>query len=245
MAHQKVLPYRASAELLEFLRTTDTCSVSNAIETYNVRMRHEGFTQDAIQCQFPKLGPVAGYAVTGRIRTTAPPITDVCYYHRTDWWEYVASFPSPKIMVIRDVDRIPGTGAFVGEIHARIAQALGCVAYISNGTVRDLAALREAKFHCFSGGASVSHSYAHIVDFGEPIDMGGLTIAPGNLLHGDCHGVQMIPPSIAEDLPNAVRGVAKREAELIRFCRSSGFSLEKLVSILNRETPVCVPPDRH
>jgi 4-hydroxy-4-methyl-2-oxoglutarate aldolase len=244
MADQRVVPHLASAELLEFLRSTDTCSVSNAIETFNIRMRHEGFTQDALKCQFPNLGPIAGYAVTGRIRTTAPPIADVCYYHRTDWWEYLASFPSPKIMVIRDVDRFPGTGAFVGEIHARISQALGCVAYISNGTVRDLGALNDAKFHCFTGGASVSHSYAHIVDFGEPIDIGGLTIAPGDLLHGDCHGVQAIPPNIAEAIPNAVRVVNEREAELIHFCRSPEFSLEKLVSILNKEVPLCLPPDR-
>ena len=132
----------------------------------------------------------------------------------------------------------------MGEIHARIALALGCVAYISNGTVRDLGALREAQFQCFAGGVSVSHSYAHIIDFGEPVDIGGLTISPGDLLHGDCHGVQTIPPSIAEDLPEAVEKVLNREAQLLRFCRSAEFSLDKLVEILSEEVPVCQPPDR-
>jgi len=244
MGDQRVIPHLASAELLDFLRNTDTCSVANAIETFNIRMRHEGFTQDEISCQFPSLGSTVGYAVTGKIRTTAPPIANVCYYHRTDWWEYVASFPSPKILVVRDVDRIPGTGAFVGEVHARIAQALGCVGYISNGTVRDLDELREANFQCFSGGASVSHAYAHIVDFGAPVEIGGLIISPGDLLHGDCHGVQSIPPAIAEDLPNAVNAVLDREAELLRFCRSADFSLEKLVDIISNDAPHSQPPDR-
>jgi len=244
MVKQREVPYRASPELLQFLSNTDTCTVANAIETFNIRMRHEGFTQDAIKCQFAELNPVAGYAITGRIRTTAPPVANVCYYHRTDWWEYVASFPSPKIIVIRDVDRNPGTGAFVGEIHARISQALGCVAYISNGSVRDLPALRNANFQCFAGGSSVSHSYAHIIDFGEPVDIGGVTISPGDLLHGDCHGVQTIPPAIAQALPRAVKAVVEREAQLLRFCQSPDFSIEKLVSILGEEMPLCQPPDR-
>jgi hypothetical protein len=86
----------ATANILDFLRKTDTCTVANAIETFNIRMRNEGFIQDTVKCQFPKLATVAGYAVTGRIRTTAPPIANLCYYHRTDWWEYVASLPAPK-----------------------------------------------------------------------------------------------------------------------------------------------------
>ncbi|HVV46947.1 MAG TPA: hypothetical protein VHC72_17165, partial [Bryobacteraceae bacterium] len=56
--------------VLDFLRRTDTCTVSNAIETFNVRMRNEGFIQAGVECMFPDLPPVAGYAVTARIRTT-------------------------------------------------------------------------------------------------------------------------------------------------------------------------------
>jgi 4-hydroxy-4-methyl-2-oxoglutarate aldolase len=234
----------ASARILNFLRRTDTCTVSNAIETFNERMRNEGFIQDTTQCQFPKLPPVVGYAVTGRIRTTAPPIANLCYYHRRDWWEYVASFPAPKIIVLHDADRNPGTGAFVGEIHTRISKALGCVAYVTNGTIRDVPAIAAAQFQCFASGRSVSHSYAHIIDFGEPVEIGGLKVSPGDLLHGDCHGIHTIPLSIAEALPDAVKCILDREAELISFCESPDFSLEKLTTILNREIPACQPPDR-
>jgi 4-hydroxy-4-methyl-2-oxoglutarate aldolase len=233
---------RASAETLQFLRTIDTCTVSNAIEAFNVRTRNEGFIQNGVVCQFPKLPPTVGYAVTGRIRTSAQPIANLCYYHRADWWEYVASMPAPKIIVLRDADETASAGAFVGEIHARISKALGCVAYVTNGTVRDLPALESAEFQCWASGASVSHSYAHIVDFGEPVDIGGLRIAPGDLLHGDRHGVQIVPFAIADDLPRAVQCVLDREAELIRFCGSPEFSLEKLITILNQEIRLCQPP---
>ena len=232
---------QAAPEILDFLRRTDTCTVSNAIEKFNVRMRNEGFIHNVTRCLFPELPPVAGYAVTGRIRTTSPPIANLCYYHRTDWWHFVASLPPPKIIVIADVDRIPGTGAFVGEIHARIAKALGCVAYVTNGTVRDLLGLRAAKFQCFNAGSSVSHAYAHIIDFGEPVDLGGLKIATGDLLHGDSHGVQKIPLEIAADLPKEVDDIVEREAELMRFLESPNFSLHELDAVLNQESASCQP----
>jgi len=236
----KTVP-QVSSEVIDLLRQTDTCTVSNAIEHFNVRMRNEGFVHNVTRSMFPELPPIAGYAVTARIRTNAPPIANLCYYHRIDWWQFVESIPGPKIIVVADVDRIPGTGAFVGEIHAHIAQALGCVAYVTNGSVRDVPALRAARFQCFASGTSVSHSYAHIVEFGEPVDMGGLKIGTGDLLHGDCHGVQKIPTGIVDRLPSEIDRVLRREGELIRFLKSDKFSLKKLESVLDHESAACQP----
>lgn len=230
-----------SEEILEFLKSTDTCTVSNAIEGFDVRMRNEGFVHGATRCMFPSLAPVAGYALTGRIRTSAPPIANLCYYHRMDFWHYVASLPGPKMIVVQDADRIPGTGALFGEIHARIAAALGCVAYLTNGTIRDLAGIRDAGFQCFASGTSVSHSYAHVVEFGEPVEIGGLKISSGDLLHGDCHGVLKIPSDVIEGLPQAVAEIRAREAKLIRLCTSPDFSLQKLERMLKQEGADCHP----
>jgi 4-hydroxy-4-methyl-2-oxoglutarate aldolase len=221
-------------EVIDFLRKTDTCSVSNAIETFNVRMRNEGFIQGGVKCMFPALPPVAGYAITGRIRTTAPPIAGLCYYQNIEWWQYIASVPGPKIIVLADMDRAPGVGAFFGEIHAQISKALGCVGYVTNGAVRDLAALEAARFQCFAGNVSVSHAYAHIVEMGEAVEIGSLKILPGDLLHADRHGVQTIPKQNASQLQTAVSDIASRERELIRLCTHPTFSLEKLVGELKR-----------
>jgi 4-hydroxy-4-methyl-2-oxoglutarate aldolase len=235
---------QVSPDILEFLRRTDTCTLSNAIENFNVRMRNEGFIHSATRCLLPELPPVAGYAVTARIRTTTPPMTNLCYYNRPDWWHFVASLPAPKIIVVADIDRIPGTGALLGEIHARIAQALGCVGYVTNGTVRDLAGLRAAEFQCFASGTSVSHAYAHIIEFGEPVDLGGLTVSTGDLLHGDCHGVHTVPHAIADELPREVERLIQHEAELIQFCQSPEFSLKQLDIVLQQDSAFCLPPHR-
>jgi regulator of RNase E activity RraA len=146
-------------------------------------------------------------------------------------------------MVVADMDRAPGVRAFFGEIHARISAALGCVAYVSNGTVRDLPAIQAAKFACFAAGVSVSHAYAHVVEMGEAVEIGCLQIRPGDLLHAGCHGVQNIPLEKAAELPGVVSEIAAREEELIRLCTRPDFTIKKLVTALQSKDEY-VPPLR-
>ncbi len=162
-----------------------------------------------------------------------------CYYDRMDFWNYIASIPQPSVLVLQDVDRTPGFGAFVGEIHATISLALGCVGYVTNGAVRDLPAIKELGFHLFSGSLSVSHAYAHLVDFGEPVEIGGLKVVPGDLMHGDRHGVQTIPLEIASEIPAEASKIRDEERELIEFCRSPQFSLQGLAGRLKRVSKGC------
>jgi len=155
-------------------------------------------------------------------------MTGRCYYYRMDFWNYVTTIPEPRVIVLQDVDHTPGVGAFVGEIHAAIGMALKCVGYVTNGSVRDLPAVKALGFHLFSGSVSVSHAYAHLIEFGDPVEIGGLKIVPGDLLHGDRHGVLKIPPEAVAGIPQEAERVMRAESELIRFCQSPQFSLEGL-----------------
>src|SRR6202142_2542605 len=223
-----------SAAEFEKIRALDTCIASNAIERFNVRLRNEGFVSGAVRSLFPPQPPMLGYAATGRIRSSMPPISGRCYHDKMDWWSYVASVPEPRVMVIQDADHSPGTGALVGEIHAAIGLALGCVGHITNGAVRDLPAVEAMGFQLFAGSVAVSHAYAHIVEFGEPVEIGGLKISPGDLIHGDRHGVHTIPLSIASEIPAMAEQIRREESELMEFCRSPHFSLEQLSQMLGR-----------
>ncbi len=178
-----------SDEALRALQQFDTCTVSNAIEQFHVRTRNEGFVNGSVHCMSPELPSRAGYAVTARIRTSSTPIAGRCYYDRLDWWSYVQTIPAPRFIVAEDVDHIPGLGALFGEIHAYISRALGCVAYLTNGAVRDVPGIRKAGIQAFAGRIAVSHAYAHVIEFGEPVEIGGLQIRPGDLLQGDQNGV--------------------------------------------------------
>jgi 4-hydroxy-4-methyl-2-oxoglutarate aldolase len=108
-----------------------------------------------------------------------------------------------------------------------ILQALNCVGVVTNGSVRSIPAAERAGFHLFSGSVSVSHAYVHIIDIGAPVEIGGLKIQSGDLLHGDLHGVQSIPLGIAAQIPPIAARISARKRELIALCQSPEFSLEK------------------
>jgi len=215
-------------ETLERLEHLDTCTVSNAIEQFRIRTRNEGFVNGSLRCIFPHFPPKAGYAATARIRTSSTPIAGRYYYERLDWWSYLLTIPAPRFIVAEDVDHTPGLGALFGEIHAYISKALECSAYVTNGAVRDLPGIEAAGVQVFAGNIAVSHAYAHIVEFGEPVEIGGLKVRPGDLLHGDQHGVLSIPTRIAENIPRVASEILETEKELIDLCRSQDFSFQKL-----------------
>jgi regulator of RNase E activity RraA len=220
---------------LQALRQIDACTLANAIEVLNQRLRNEGFMSSDVRCLLPERAPMVGHAATVQIRGSAPPLTDGPYPDRTDWWDYVLSVPAPRIVVIQDVATRPGLGSLVGEVHMNILMALGCEGVVTNGAVRDIPAAAAAKFPLFAGGVSVSHGYLHIVNFGEPVEVAGLVVRSGDVLHGDVHGVQSVPEGIVDELPAVAQRLRAREQELISLCRAPGFSLDKLRAALSRQ----------
>lgn len=213
---------------LDALRQLDTCTVANAIETFNVRLRDVGFADGSVRCLFPKLPPLVGYAATVRIRCAGPPAEGRVAVERTEWWNQLLAVPGPRVVVIQDVSERPGFGSFIGEVHARVLQALGCVGVVTNGSVHDLPGVEAAGFRLFAGGVAVSHAYVHIVDFGGPVEVGGLKVKPGDLLHADQHGVLSVPPEIAAAIPAAAARLLERERKVIALCQSKDFTLEQL-----------------
>lgn len=224
-------------ELLESFRRLGTCAVSNAIETFDVRLRNAGFADASIRCMFQEFPPMIGYAATASVRTSVPPMQGHNYFDRTDWWNAILKIPPPRVVVVEDVEKHPGLGSFVGEVHANILSALGCVAVVTNGAVRDLPQVRNTGFQMFAGNVAVSHAYAHIFQFGTPVEIGGLRIEPGDLLHGDQHGILKVPFEIAPNIPAVARDIQEKEERAIAICRSADFSLEKLREVFRSLNP--------
>lgn len=220
---------------LEHFRHMTTCLVASAIETFHVRLPNTGFTDSSIRCIFDNQPPMIGYAVTARMRSANPRMETsktYDYYDRTDWWNHILSIPAPRVAVIEDMDDPPGVGAFVGEVHANILLSLGCVGVVTSGAVRDLPDVRPTEFQMFAANISVSHAYAHIFDFGVKVHVGGLTIHPGDLIHGDLHGLQTVPHEIADRVPPVALEIRNRRQQLIGLRRSADFSLDKLRQLI-------------
>jgi len=226
-----------TAEQLEILRRLDGCTLANTIETFQRRLRNEGYADRTVLCLFPKMPPVLGYAATLKIRGSAPALAGPAYTESTDWWDYLLSLPPPRMVVIQDVSEQPGRGSLIGAVHAHILRTLECVAVVTNGVVRNVPVAEQIGLQLFAGGVSVSHAYVHIIEMGEPVEIGGLKIASGDLLHGDVHGVQSIPRDLAARLPLAAAEIIARDQEIIALCQSGHVSLERLRAALARRIP--------
>src|SRR5579864_2615864 len=150
-------------------------------------------------------------------------------------WNSILEIPAPRILVLEDKDSHPGRGAFVGDMHAAILSALGCIGYVTNGAVRELPAVRAMGMHLFAGNDAVSHVYAHIFDVGASVTVGGMEVHPGDLLHGDRHGVLTIPTKIAGAIPVVAAKMQGAERRVIDFCRSKEFSVAKLGEIMKKQ----------
>jgi regulator of RNase E activity RraA len=220
-------------DLNEF-RQFDTCMIANAIESFNVRLRNTGFTGGNIRSMFPEPTPMVGYAVTARLRSGEPPISGGTFHDRADFWNYIQQSPQPRVLVLQDMDDPPGRGAFVGDTHAAILKAVGCIGYVTNGAVRELPSIRAIGLQLFAASVVVSHAYAHIFDMGATVTVDGMEVQPGNLLHGDEHGVITIPLEIADSVRDVAFELRNTEQKVIEYCRSRDFSVPGLGKVLKR-----------
>jgi regulator of RNase E activity RraA len=202
--------------------------VANAIESFNVRLRNTGFADARVRCMLQGLPSMVGYAVTGKLRSGEPPIGGGTFRDRADFWNSILQVPAPRVLVLEDMDDHPGRGAFVGNVHASILKALGCVGYVTNGAVRELPSVHAIGFQLFAGTVSVSHAYAHIFEIGTVVRVGGLDVKAGDLLHGDRHGVLTVPHQVAAKVPAAAERLQRKEDRVIEFCQSQDFSVEGL-----------------
>jgi regulator of RNase E activity RraA len=217
-------------EALEILRQFNSPTVSNAIEVFNVRPRNQGFMNSEVRCIFPEMGVMVGYAVTAKIRAAeraapgkaVPPSTH---------WEKIVQVPAPRVVVVQDLDDPPAVGSLWGEVNSNIHRALGCVGVVTDGGVRDIDEVRALGFHFFARAEIVSHAYIHTVETGTPVEVGGLRIQPGDLIHADRHGVLTIPREIAPKIAEGVQKMEDMERPIIQYCQSKEFTLEGLKKV--------------
>ena len=218
---------------LETLRQMQSCTIANAIETFEVKPRNEGFMSSEIRCMFPQLGGMIGYAATAVIAADSPPTSNM-NVPRPDWFDQILEIPEPRVVVMHDLDAPNPVGSFWGEVQSNVHRRLGCVGTVTDGGVRDIDEMQELGFHAFASGVLVSHAYIHIVDVNVPVMVGGLKVSPRDIVMGDKHGVLTIPPEIAGSIPEAVEKIERKERAIIDLCNSADFDLDRLKELVGR-----------
>jgi regulator of RNase E activity RraA len=115
--------------------------------------------------------------------------------------------------------------ALWGELMSTRAMKLGAAGAVVNGYSRDTEGVLALNFPCFSYGSYAQDQgpRGKVVDFGVPVELGGVRVNPGDIVFGDRDGVVIVPKA-AED--EAVRlALEKVEKEnTVRKAIEAGMS---------------------
>lgn len=214
--------FRLDAATVGWLKSYDSPTVANAIETFKVRDRTDGYIGGWVRAMFDN-GVMVGYALTVTIGQKPGKVAPREGYWAM--WEALEQMPSPAVIVMQDVSGVPERFACAGEVMATMAKRLGAVGMVVDGGLRDLAEVQALGFHYFGAFPVVSHGNFEIIDVGVPVELDGQVVNTGDILHGDINGIVIVPNDVLEGLEAAIGVIRDRESRLINFIRSEGFSL--------------------
>jgi len=209
------------------LQKFDTPTIANALEIAQGKRAIDGFTRQTLIAAAPKLPPIVGYAKTARIRCSTPYDPALRRKNQLAYYEYLAQPQQPTVAVVQDIDEHCGLGAFWGEVNTNVHWGLGCVGAVTNGSMRDLS-MMHPQFQCLARMLSPSHAWVQVVDFGGPVEVLGMAVADGDIVHADLHGAIVIARAALEKMPAAIDLMARREKVILDAARAPGFDIAAL-----------------
>jgi regulator of RNase E activity RraA len=210
---------------MELLRKFDTPTVCNVVELFDRCSRTAFYMDGRIQACFPKLPVMVGYASTATFRSAAPPRAGNVYAGLADQVAAFAELPGPAVVVFQDLDDPPASATF-GEVMCSTYKAFGAAGLITSGPGRDLDQVEALGFPCFAAGTVCAHGYCHTLQINVSVRVGGLTVHPGDLLHGDRNGVALVANEIASAVAEACPELVAAEAVILDYLRAGKLTRE-------------------
>jgi regulator of RNase E activity RraA len=214
-----------SPDVLDELTKYDSPTICNIIELFDCRARNVGYAHADIRAMYPQLPPMVGYAVTATFRSAHAPEAGEPCATLPDQIEAFSSIPKPWVVVIQDLDHPLGAAVY-GEVMVSTYKGFGAVGLVTNGYGRDILQIEPLNFACFTAGAAVSHAYCRVIDTQVPVEIGGLTVKPGDLLHGDANGLTNIPKTIVNEVAGACAEFVDAEEVIVQAARQKNPDLD-------------------
>jgi len=221
---------RDHGTLLE-LKRWNTPTIYNGWEQITRRdIARDCFNREDVRDFMPQMGPMVGYAVTVVCEPGNPS-------HKSnagawsEYREYVAAVPGPRIVVVQDEDKPEVLGSFWGEVNANIHRALGCVGTITDGAVRDVDEMTNAGFKALARRMCVGHAHVTPTRWNCDVEVFGTKVVPGQLIHADKHGFLAIPEEDEPRLLHAARFMDSNEC-LSKIAAARGCTGKSVEQIL-------------
>lgn len=213
--------------LLALLQKVDTPTVCNAIEVAQGKRGFIAFTRGTMLCSDPDGGAMVGYARTAKIAAVTPPEEppEVIKARRMNYYRHMSEGPRPAVTVVEDLDYPHAIGAYWGEINTTVHKGFGISGALTNGVMRDLGDLPEG-FPVVAGSIGPSHGFVHVKEIGTEVEIFGMTVRDGDLVHADRHGALVIPPEVVPMLEDAIHKLLDTEKLVLDPARTDGFDFE-------------------
>ncbi|WP_299698773.1 RraA family protein [uncultured Tateyamaria sp.] len=217
--------------LHDLLKSVDTPTVCNAIEVAQGKRGFNAFTRGTMLASDPD-GVMVGYARTARIRALTPPTeaSDVIQARRIAYYKYMSEGDRPAVCVVQDLDVPNAIGAYWGEVNTNIHKAFGLSGTLTDGVMRDLGDLADG-YPVVAGSVGPSHGFVHVVDYDQPVQIHGLDIRPGDLVHADRHGAVVIPEDVAPKLAEAIATLVRSETIVFDVVKGNRIGFEEFEAV--------------
>ena len=218
--------------LHKLLTEVDTPTVCNAIEVAQGKRGFNTFTRGTMVASHPEAPAMVGYARTARIRAVAPPTEppEVIKARRMDYYKHMATGPRPAVAVVQDLDVPNAIGAYWGEINTNIHKSFGLAGTLTDGVMRDLGDVPEG-YPVVAGSIGPSHGFVHVVDIAGPVEIFGMPVVDGDLVHADRHGALVIPPEVIPDLAGAIATLMKSERIIFDAVKGKSLTFEEFEDV--------------
>ena len=197
-------------KFLDALRGVDSPTVANAIEALGVRDPAEGYADLRLRCLVAQHEPMVGYAVTVKVDSTTPGLTPD-RSRLSSLLVAVEQAPKPCVVVIEEAGPSPERGCHMGDVVATMLARQGVVGAVSGSGIRDVAGIRELGLTAFALGTVVGRGPWTIIAVGADVEVAGLRVRNGDLLHGNGDGLVSVPDGQRAELLRHIAAVRAKE----------------------------------
>ncbi|MCH2693761.1 MAG: RraA family protein [Acidobacteriia bacterium] len=208
----------ALVDLLHELREFDTALIANTIGYIDKTPAHEFYMGNSIQSVTPTLGPTVGVAMTCQLDSSTPGNQANPEPHLQQL-EQILELQEPVVWVVQTVGSRPDHECVLGDGMAKELFSVGCVGVVTDGGVRDIEGLLSIPFAAYSKGKTIHHCALNYKEINNPVNIGGITIRSGDVIHANNEGVIRVPTSCLEKLPTQAIKMRSFEQDVHRFCR--------------------------
>ncbi|MFP3040998.1 RraA family protein [Treponema primitia] len=214
-------------DLLKELEQYDTPTITNAVATYPSDKENclglynpweaNWYANQSLKCMYPEIGRRAGYAVTVVYGMPDPAFGRLEFI---DILKAIEKSPKPVILAVKQnfPEHIKNKNGLLGGNMLTSFKQVGVTGIVTDGPSRDLEEIRPLHIQCMFTGLAAGHGSFVIQAINVPVDICGMDVAPGEIIHAGEDGAVKFPAGYLEDVAVRVKriqeGDEKRQAAI-------------------------------